>query len=301
MLKLNFCFWIVVSLTIFQSCYISKSLERDAPSIFSIKQYTLDQLQENPKFEVSILANGKHSGNSIELVIKSLNKKDIELIIPAGTVFYTSDEGDQILIVVVEQLLVITKARTKKKTIDGFCTEASDGVPGSDMTMAFMPTKREQLQDLANFINENNGFSDHEIQEAVWCISDKHSIANIYSSDRKKTLKLTQFVADLTGQEVTWHTIKRNHSVVDGFIQVNPILVTGEVHFSTSKKTTLKSKIIDTEGNLVFENTQTINVPKVDNVKLDFNLSVTGWEKGTYFVVYSDQDEKIVLKKVFEI
>lgn len=71
--------------------------------------------------------------------------------------------------------------------------------------------------------------------------------------------------------------------------------------FLPQKKTTLKSKIIDNEGNLVFENTQTINVPKVDNVKLDFNLSVTGWEKGTYFVVYSDQDEKIVLKKVFEI
>lgn len=29
MLKLTFCFWIAVSLTLFQSCYISKSLERD--------------------------------------------------------------------------------------------------------------------------------------------------------------------------------------------------------------------------------------------------------------------------------
>jgi hypothetical protein len=29
MLKLTFCFWVAVSLTLFQSCYISKSLERD--------------------------------------------------------------------------------------------------------------------------------------------------------------------------------------------------------------------------------------------------------------------------------
>ena len=28
MLKLNFCFWIAVSLAVFQSCYISKSLDR---------------------------------------------------------------------------------------------------------------------------------------------------------------------------------------------------------------------------------------------------------------------------------
>ena len=268
---------------------------------FAIKRYTLDQLQENPKFEVTILANGNYSGNSIELVIKSLNKKHIELIIPPGTIFYTFDEKDQILIVVVEQLLVIEKGRTKKKTIDGFCTEASDGVPGSDMKMAFMPTKRELLRDLANFINENDGFSDHEIQEAIWCVSDAYSIANIYSPDRNKTLKLTQFIADLTGQEVTWHTVKRSHKEVDGFIQVNPILVSGEVHFTTSKKTIIKSKIIDNEGNLIFENTQTIDLPKTDNIKLDFILSVAGWEKGIYFVVYSDQDENTVLKKTFEI
>jgi uncharacterized ubiquitin-like protein YukD len=268
---------------------------------FAIKRYTLDELKENPKFEVTVNANGHYSGNSIDLKIKSTHKKNVELIIPAGTVFYTSDEGDQILIVPEEQLLVITKGRTKKKTIDGFCSEASDGVPGNEMAMTFMPTKREPLQRLADFINENKGFNDHEIQEAVWCVSDSQSLANIYSEDRKKSEKLTKFVAELTGQEVTWHKVKRSHGQSGGRIQVNPILVTGMVHFSTTKKITMKSKIVDKDGKTVYENPQSMPVPKMDHVEMDFNLSVSGWSKGTYFVVYYDEDNNTILKKEFEI
>ena len=268
---------------------------------FAIKQYNLDQLKENPNFEVSIIANGNYSGSSVELKIKSTNKKDVELIIPSGTVFYTSDEGYQILIIMEEQILVIAKGRTKKKTLDGFCTEISDGVPDSEMTMDFMPTKREQLQKLANFINDNKGFNNHEIQEAVWCISDNQSLANIYSEDRKKSLQLTKFVAELTGQKVTWQKVKRSHSQVGGFIEVNPILVTGMVIFSTTKQTTLKSEILDSEGNMVYANPKSMNIPKMDNAEMNFNLSVGGWSIGIYYVVYYDQDNKTILKKEFEI
>jgi len=268
---------------------------------YGIKQYSLEQLKDNPKFEVSINANGNYSGNSIELVVKSTNKKDVELYIPTGTVFYTSEDGQQILIVVEDVHLVITKGRTKKKTLDGFCTEASDGVPGESLDMAYMLTKREQLQKLANYINENKGFDDHLIQEAVWCVSDKHSLANIYYDDKNKALKLTEFVAELTGQEITWHKVKRRLGQSEGFIQINPIFVTGRVHFSTDKQTTLRSKIIDKDGNLVFENTKEMSIPKKDHVEMDFNLSVSGWNKGMYFVIYYDQDENVILKKEFEI
>ncbi len=268
---------------------------------FAIKQYSLDQLKENPKFDVTILANGHYSGNSVELAIKSSNKKDVELLIPAGTVFFTSNEGQQILIIVEDVLLVITKGRTKKKTLDGFCTEAKQGVPSSEMAMAYMPTEREQLQKLADFVNENSGFKDHTIQEAVWCISDGYSLANIYSDDHKKSLKLTQFVAELTGREVTWCKIKRRHGQSGGFIQIDPVFVTGMVHFSTSKPTQLKSKIVDTEGKTVFENTKEVTIPKKDHVEMDFNLSVAGWAKGKYSVIYYDQDNETILKKEFEI
>ncbi len=272
-----------------------------APEGFAIKRYTLDELKQHEKFEVSVEANGNYSGNSIELLIKSTNRKDVELLIPTGTVFYTSDESDQILIVVEEQLLVIAGGKSKRKVLDGFCTEASDGIPTKEMEMSYMPTKREKLQSLANYINENKGFSDHAIQEAVWCVSDGHSLANIYDENAAKTKKLTQFVADLTGQEITWHKVKRNLGSNGDRIMVNPVFVTGLVQFSTSKETTLKSKIVDENGELVYENPKSMTIPKKDRVELDFNLSVAGWENGNYSVIYYDQDNQVILKKEFSI
>ena len=270
-------------------------------SAFAQKQFTLDQLKGHPDFEVSVEANGAYSGHSIVLKIRSAHKKNVELIVPAGTVFFTSDEGDQILIVVEEQLIAVEKKQTKRKTIDGYCTEASDGIPDADMAMDFMPTKRKKLQQLADFINEHRGFDDHAIQEAVWCVSDSQSVAYIYSDHPERSMELLKFVAELTGQEIPWHSVKRIHSASGGFIQTHPVLVTGSVTFSTTKETTLKSKIVDADGQLVFENRDTSTFPPTNRAKLNFKLSVAGWSEGTYYVVYYDQDDQVLLKKAFEI
>ena len=52
MLKRSFCFWIVVSLILFQSCYVSKSLERDV-------SVSLDK-----SFNVAISASGNSTFSS---------------------------------------------------------------------------------------------------------------------------------------------------------------------------------------------------------------------------------------------
>lgn len=268
---------------------------------FAIKQFTISELKENPKFNISISAAGGHSEKSIELKIKSDYKRDVEMLIPTGTVFYTSDEKDQILIVVEEQLIVIQKGRIKKKSIDGFCTEASDGVPQNEMVMDFMPTKREKLQKLADYLNNNKGFDSHEIQEAVWCVSDNHSISNIYASNPKKSKQLQSFVSELTGQKLTWNSIKRNHRIVNGYIETEPVFVSGKIVFSTSATTKVKSKIIDDEGNDIYLNPNEMTLPKTDNAELEFGLTVTDWKSGTYYVVYYDQNDNVILKKEFKL
>ena len=268
---------------------------------FSAKKYSLSELKNHGKFEITIVAKGTYSGKSIELKVKSNHKRNVELVIPTGTVFYTSDEGDQILIVVEEQLLVIAKGKTKKAILDGFCTEMSDGVPSADMAMQFMLTKREKLQLLANFINQHQGIGKHEIQEAVWCVSDNQSVANIYSDQAKKSIELKKFVAELTGQELTWHSVKRNHRQVSQRIEVQPVFVTGRVSFAIEKPSTIKSKITDTNGELIYENKNSFEVPKTNNVELKFNLSVGGWKEGTYYVIYYDQNNNTILKKAFTI
>lgn len=283
----------VISLVLFLLLEVS--------NVFAIKQYTISELKQNPKFNISISATGEHSEKSIELKVKSDYKRDVEMLIPTGTVFYTSDESHQILIVVEEQLLVIQKGRLKKKSLDGFCTEASDGVPSTEMAMEFMPTKREKLQKLADYLNSNKDFDSHEIQEAVWCVSDNHSVSNIYASTPKKSKQLQTFVAELTGQKITWNSVKRNHRIVNGYIETEPVFVSGKIVFSTESTTKVKSKIIDDEGNDVYLNPDQMTLPKTDRAELEFGLTVNGWESGTYYVVYYDQNDKTILKKEFKL
>ena len=41
-------------------------------------------------------------------------------------------------------------------------------VPDEDMAMDFMPTKREKLQQLANYLNANRGLDEHLLDLAIY-------------------------------------------------------------------------------------------------------------------------------------
>jgi len=265
------------------------------------KQYSLEALEDHPDFDVSVEAKGGYGDQSIVLRITSSHRKDVELLTPAGTVFFTKDEDHQILITVEEELIAIGKEQQRKKILDGYCTEASDGVPGAEMAMNYQPTQREKLQHLANFLNRHRGIDPHAIQEAVWCVSDGNPLSYIHGEDAKKTKLLTQFVATLTDQDLPWNTVQRRHRISDGRIESQAVLVTGQITFSTAKETTIKGKILNAEGQVINDDLDTMTLPKTTSARLNFSLSVSGWDPGTYKVIYYDQDGQVLLQKAFEI
>jgi hypothetical protein len=266
------------------------------------KTLSFEEVILNPNFTVSILSNGKYSGKSIQLKIVSKNKKDVLVMIPAGTLFYTSDEGEQILITTDEEMLAVTKMRTKNKTLDGYCTESSDRAPSSEKTMTFKFCENEKLLTLVNFINENPALEHDNIQEAVWCITNNNSISNIFTDKRKSVIDLKKKVAEIMGLEIPWHELKRSLGTSnDGHIMPEPVMVKGEIFFKTTKDVVLQGKIIDPENNELYTYPYTFKIPKTKSASLEFNLEVQGWGTGKYYVVYADQDGKEYLKKEFSL
>ncbi|MBL4703479.1 MAG: hypothetical protein JKY54_03100 [Flavobacteriales bacterium] len=267
------------------------------PKILSIEQVIL-----NPNFKVSILSNGQYSGKSIQLKVVSKNKKDVEVMIPAGTLFYTSDESEQILITTDEVLLAVTKMRTKNKTLDGYCTESSDRAPSTEAKMAFKSCDNEKLLRLVDFINKHPALDHDNIQEAVWCITNRNSISNIFSDKRKSVVDLKKEVASIMGVEIPWHELKRSLGTSDdGYVMPEPVMVKGEIEFETTKDVVLQGKIVDLENNELYTYPYTFTIPKTKSAMLEFNLEVQGWGSGKYFVVYADQDGKEYLKKEFTL
>ena len=76
----------------------------------SIKtSYSIEELIKNPAFDVSVKSNGLHSGKSVLLDIKSNSTKNINLKIPAGTLFYPDNDNEQTLVSPREEIMVINK------------------------------------------------------------------------------------------------------------------------------------------------------------------------------------------------
>ncbi len=264
---------------------------------------SIQQLIKNPDFEVTVKSNGKHSGKSVLLAIKSKSLKDVSLRVPAGALFYPSDEKEQTLITPREQIMAINKKQTNDVGVYGFCTEANDKSPTSSGAFKVGTNKNEKLAQLLEFFKENKGIRVHAVQEAIWCVTDNESISHAYSDDPVLDKKLKKKLSEITGQKIPWHTNKRKITTNNrGYIVASPVEVVGEVTFSTTQKTVVKSKVINEAGVVVFPNTNELKIPQaIKNIKLDFKVKVTGWDKGKYYVIYYTGEGKTILKKEFTV
>jgi len=261
------------------------------------------QILKDPNYAISLKSNGDYSGNSVLLDVISKNNKPINLLVPAGTLFYPSNEEEQTLITPRDKMIAINKNSMLNIELHGFCSEANDRSPKSGNEFKVGNSKDEKLTQLLQFFKEYKGISRQTVQEAIWCVTDNESISNVYSDDPILDKKLKQKLSEITGQKIPWHTNKRKIEVDDsGNIIARSVQVTGEVTFSTTKKTTVKSKVINESGEVVFPNNNDFEIPKaLKDIKLDFKIRVNGWEQGKYYVVYYTGEGSTILKKEFII
>ena len=217
--------------------------------------------------------------------------------------FYPSDENEQTLVSPREQYAVINKMKTNSIHLNGFCTEAHDKSPTSSGAFALGNNKNEKLDKLLQFFKEHKGISINGVQEAIWCITDDYSISRIYTDDEVLNKQLKKVLSEITGDEIPWFTNKQEITIDNnGYLVSESVEVTGEVKFSTTKKTTIKSKVLNEAGENVFPNQNDLVIPRaLNNITLNFKVSVEGWEKGKYFVIYYTTEGKTILKKEFTV
>ncbi len=267
------------------------------------KPLSIQEIMKNPNFEVTLTSSGGHSGKSVLLEVKSKTNKDVRITVPAGTLFYPSDENEQTLVSPREQYAVINKMKTNSIPLNGFCTEAHDKSPTSAGTFALGNNKNEKLDKLLQFFKEHKGISINGVQEAIWCITDDYSISRIYTDNEVLNKQLKKVLSEITGDEIPWFTNKQEITIDNnGYLVSESVEVTGEVKFSTTKKTTIKSKVLNEAGENVFPNQNDLVIPRaLNNITLNFKVSVEGWEKGKYFVIYYTTEGKTILKKEFTV
>lgn len=258
---------------------------------------TINEAVKAGLIKVDINSNDERSYSKVYLTVRNLSSTQQRILIPAGTLYEPDEDDEQELIQLNDEILVVNGRSENSIEINTFCTEASDRSP--DGTFSLKANKNEKLQKLISYMGENPGSKDG-LQDAVWAISDNHSVNNIPGGNEQQDA-LREFVATLTGQENSWYSSPQQYNV-DRYGNINreTVHVTGELAFTADRAMSVHEEIQNGDGETMIKSDRHFQL-RGGNVRYTFSIRVKGWEKGTYFVkVINDRNEQMVVKE-FEV
>jgi hypothetical protein len=251
--------------------------------------------------KLNVTGLGNHSGVSLSATLKNNTPKPILIEVPAGLIFNPSDTSMQDILIVKTEQVSIPALASKSINLIGYCCEATNRSPEKGVSFKIAAKKNVKLQELAKFIN-SNPFEEDDIQAAVWCVSDGKSVSEIYNLDRNKVEPLRNEVCRITGQKNEWFSKEVNYLVdSQGYINPEPVLVSGLIHLENVKPgSKLKQEVCKANGEVIWKPAKESDLGRGGKITYNFNLKVTGWEKGKYYVK-ATIDGREVMKKEFEI
>ena len=242
-------------------------------------------------------SNGSHSGKSVVVDIQNLTTSSLTLRIPAGTIFEPSNEGEQTLLTVKDQIVsVLPKVKTNI-TIEAYCCQANDASPRETSSFVVNKTTNPKLQKLVDFIKK---IDVNYFQNMVWTASDNHSVAaipNLTPVDKE----IRKFLCELTNQKETWYAASQTESLdQNGYIVRNTTEVGGKYRFSCLKNTYIHEEIHKETGGVVMRS-QKRRALWDGPVESTFHIRVKGWIKGNYFLKVMDDKNQVLTSYEFEV
>lgn len=244
-------------------------------------------------------SNGLHSGKSVLLEINNLTNTPLSIRIPAGTIFEPSNEGEQTLLTVQDQIVSVLPKIKANVAVSAYCCQATDASPRETSTFSVNKTSNPKLQKLVDFIKLKKIDVDY-FQSMVWTVSDNHSVAPIPSLTQTDK-EIRKFLCDLTNQKETWYSASQTQSIDNnGYIVRNTTEVGGNYRFSCLRNTYIHEEIHKETGGVIMRS-QKRRTLWDGPVESTFHIRVKGWLKGKYFLKVMDDKNQVLTSYEFEV
>lgn len=245
---------------------------------------------------VKLEAKGKggHSGNCVQMKITNKGNDSLYVLLEAGRRLNSVNDEEQDILVTKELIVRLRANETRNVQVIGYCCQASNHSPKQESKFSVGKMADSSLVALAKFCNENK-FSEGDVQSSVWCLSDNHSVAGIPGSNEK----LRKFVAGIKKEEIPWY--QKDYEAASGqrTFSDRANKISGSISYTTLTDNYMNIQLRDANGHLVQKFTNNKLIPK-GNYDYWFELQVTNWPKGKYFIhIYSG--EQLLTKKEFVI
>lgn len=242
---------------------------------------------------------GGYQGYCVKVELKNLSPDSLEVIFEAGRRLNSLKEEFQDILVVKEQLIVLGRREEKCFEVKGYCCQASNRSPASNLKYEVKQMADTGLVRLANYLSANNFNRDAE-QHAIWAISDKKSTAGITSTNDSTLLPLRQLVSNLKGEKLPWYTIISSTYVYNnGVIETNALWLRGKIKYTNDKADYITLQVYDKKG----KNVCLIRYEWKDagnNEDYQLNIPLKGLAKGKYTIELSKVGKELA-KQEFEI
>lgn len=149
----------------------------------------------------SVKSRGKGGYNSkcLDIEVKNISTKPLEIKILAGTIFDNTEEWQQDLMVVEEQAIALRPQQIDIKSLQTVCIQPSNGSPAKGVSFLLWKMAEGHLLKLAQFINEKKCFTS-TAQSAVWAVIKGNGLENIYGQDSLMVRELCKIVSEATGK-----------------------------------------------------------------------------------------------------
>ncbi|MBA3664541.1 MAG: hypothetical protein H0W61_10080 [Bacteroidetes bacterium] len=242
---------------------------------------------------------GGYQGYCMNLNLISLSPDSLIVYIEAGRRLNSTDDKNQDILIVKEEIIVLSKLENKWVKVKGYCCQANNHSPSQNAKYDINTLADSSLVTLARYLNAGS-FDAHVEQQAIWAISDKKPTANITMRNDSLSLPLRELVATLKGEPLPWYTvISRTYVFTSGVMENYPQLLRGKLNYSNDRDTYVTLFILDNKGKEVCLLKSQWMKAEV-NGNYDLNVPVKSLAKGKYSIGLRTSDKELT-KREFEI
>jgi len=150
---------------------------------------------------ITVKATGKggFNGKCLKMEIKNISPKLLNINIFAGTIFDNTEDWQQDLMVVEEQIVALNPKNTNFVNLQTVCVQPSNGSPAKGVSFLLAKIAEGHLLKLAQFISQKKYFTS-TAQSAVWAVINGSGMGNIFGEDTVMVKELCAIVSEATGQ-----------------------------------------------------------------------------------------------------
>jgi hypothetical protein len=263
-----------------------------------VKYISLEEHIVKQRATVQVKSVGGHTENCVVFEIQNLTADSLFVWLEPGRRLVAKDSVFQDILIVKERNISISPLSKCNINGYGFCCQSSDASPKNNSEFYIGYIASPEWIRLANLINVNN-FPAQAIQNAVWVLSNNHSISSIYYEDVKQIKLLRATVAAIKGIEDPWYSIKYENDTAILFSN-KPERLFGEINYYLNKNATVTINVRNRNGALMKTLIKDL-VKGPGNYDYELDLEVKGWPNGDYQISFYEDNSNLIMMKKFTL